>query len=273
MNSFRRLIYALGLLYFRLSPIDRGKWRLLQCLSRCLGPARYKRQGLTLWLDPASLPQREIIQNSENNPVLWALICERSWAGDYFVDIGANFGYFSLLAASRGAKTIAFEPSPRELQRFWLNLAASGVSNVSVFPIALSDHEHEPTLWVGDVGNTGSNALTSCAAEGTIRVTALPLAEVITAGIMRKVRLVKIDVEGHEMRVLKGLEAAIPFLGRADFVVEITPTYLKRSGDSADEIYNFFGQHGFQPRFGRKDTFQWDEVFSRQSFALPRSHS
>jgi hypothetical protein len=75
------------------------------------------------------------------------------------------------------------------------------------------------------------------------------------------VQLVKIDVEGYEFQVLKGLANCMSQMRNATFVVEITPSYLARAGAGETDIYEFFRKRGYRPRFGPKSDAQWDEIF------------
>jgi FkbM family methyltransferase len=264
MNALRRTLYWLALLYFDYSPLKRGKWRFLSTLSAFLGDAIYNRNGLALKLRPVALLDRKLIQREDPNPILSNIILDTEWRDSYFLDIGANIGYFSLLAASKGATVIAFEPSRRELTRLYSNIVYSNLFSISVFPVALSDSEATMMLDVSDAGNPGLNSLKSeSRADGTtVSVPVKKLSEVLSGRLFSQVRLVKIDVEGHELRVLRGMESVMGDLKKARFVIEITPTYLQAWGHTARDIYAFFEQHNFKPKFGPQACFQWDEMFS-----------
>ena len=266
MNKLRKVVYWLALVYFQYGPIQRGKWRLLQWLSSCLGSAEYTRDGFKLFLKPVSLLDRMLITRTDPNPILTEAIESVIWTSGYFLDIGANIGYFSLLAASKGAQVIAFEPSPRELAKLYRNLLASGMTSVVVFPIALSDSEGVLPLTLAEEGNPGLNSLQKVASGAhTIAVKVSPLSKILAPAVLRGVRLVKLDVEGHELNVLRGMHDIMYCFKTTKFVVEITPTYLENSGHKAVQIYDFFRIHGFVPMKGMLNEFHWDETF------VPRS--
>lgn len=261
MNTLRKAIFWIALKYFNNTWIKRGSWRLLAVISGVFGCARYHRRGINLWLQPVSLLDRLLIMKVDPNPALTKAVESCRWESGYFLDVGANFGYFSLLAASRGARVIAFEPSPRELQRFHRNIVVSGLCNVTVFPIGLSDQEEKGRLALADIGNPGSNTMVSNDDENALSVSVLRLSDVLGRGILSRVKLVKLDVEGHEFRALLGLREVMDCLKEAQFIVEITPSFLQARGHNAQQIYDFFRAKGFRPTIQPQECFQWDEVF------------
>ena len=122
---------------------------------------------------------------------------------DIFLDIGANIGLYSLIAATRrlAGEVIAFEPDARSLGALQANLLINGVADiVEVKAIALSDHD-------GMVRFTPDPGTSSCrsrvSADGTVSV---PCARLDTLLSLEGKRLFfKIDIEGHELSALDGM--------------------------------------------------------------------
>ncbi len=84
-------------------------------------------------------------------------------AGDNFIDVGANIGYYSLLASGKvgiSGAVYSFEPSTREYKRLIDNIKLNNCSNVTPYNIALSDHSGETELHVSE-GHTGLNKMRS----------------------------------------------------------------------------------------------------------------
>jgi hypothetical protein len=75
------------------------------------------------------------------------------------------------------------------------------------------------------------------------------------------IRIVKIDVEGYEMKVLEGMTSMIDHMCNAIFVVEVTPSWLAVNGSNTGELYGYFESRGWRATVGPNDAFQWDEVF------------
>lgn len=130
-----------------------------------------------------------------------------------FVDIGANAGGYSLAIRSRfgGAiRILAVEPDPEMRRRIAFNLATNRIRNVDVCPVALSDTQGEAVLEIGD--NRGENALVdrAPASQRTVTVPVDTLVSVLAARQVTAVDALKIDVEGHEPRVLGHFFAHAP---------------------------------------------------------------
>ena len=183
--------------------------------------------------------------------------------GKVFIDIGANIGLYSILAASGyGAEVYAFEPSERELRRLERNAALNGVA-IRTFAVALGDIDGECTLTLAAAGNHtvnrvgAPNANTPNGAACEMR----RLDTVLGPDVLRRTALVKIDVEGYEMNVLRGMEGALEHLRAAALVVEVTPEWLICNGGSAEELYAYLTTRGWRPLGYVRQEKQWDEVF------------
>lgn len=145
-----------------------------------------------------------------------------------FVDIGANFGTHSFLALSRGLSVYAFEPNYRCIEVMQKVVRLNGwQGRTTVFRTALSDRTGVSVLyfprgksWLGMVGNTKQEALKAKMASDELMpyirdtddmeemlVSVEKLDEV--TGSLPAQTIVKIDVEGHELAVLRGAANAL----------------------------------------------------------------
>lgn len=174
--------------------------------------------------------------------------------GDVFVDIGANHGYFTMLAAAivgpRG-RVEAFEPNPRVFAQLEAHARLNRFdATVRLHACALADRaEAGARLYVSQVeSNSGLSSLTPNPAlldagglseEGTVPVVVDTFdAWFATSGLSR-IDLIKIDVEGAESRVLAGMSAALGTGRIAALVIETTP------GGPADRL---LVEAGYRPR-------------------------
>ena len=118
-------------------------------------------------------------------------------------DIGANVGYFSLLAAvltGTEGKVYAFEPLPRNVRFLRQHVALNHLENrIEVFEAAVSDRQGEAHFDLG-----ASTAMGHLADSGEIRVQMVTLDRMLERGELRPPDYMKVDVEGAEFEVLSG---------------------------------------------------------------------
>jgi FkbM family methyltransferase len=133
---------------------------------------------------------------------------------DVVVDVGANQGFFTCYAAERGAEVYAFEPNPKTFQLLKKNIRANGFAD-RVHPqcVAVADFEGETELVCSSFMDGGADTIHAKRAEGIsrivdqkekLRVPVLRLGSLIPPE--RRIRLLKLDCEGSELDILKGLE-------------------------------------------------------------------
>ena len=117
-------------------------------------------------------------------------------------DIGANVGYFSLLAARLAGPeglVYAFEPLPRNTAYLKKHIAINALDNIELVEAAVSDHSGEAHFDLG-----ASSAMGHLTETGGIAVRMVSLDEMLAAGEMRPPDYMKVDVEGAEYEALKG---------------------------------------------------------------------
>lgn len=136
-------------------------------------------------------------------------------AGDWVIDIGANVGHYTIRLAQlvgEAGRVLAFEPVPETFELLAANLAFVGAHNVSLFNVAVSAHSAVMSLSIpqfpSGLANFYCAGLTTTSPwphdpQADFNVLTLALD---TLGIPRRVSLVKVDVEGHELRALQGME-------------------------------------------------------------------
>lgn len=126
--------------------------------------------------------------------------------GQTFLDIGAQVGYFSILASEMGAKVIAFEPSTANRELLLANIKINN-SKVEVIAKALSNANGQAKLFNGKT--SGENSLDENYHKGsgfemveTVRFDDLGIK--ITDGMV-----IKMDIEGHEQQALEGMQSIL----------------------------------------------------------------
>lgn len=165
--------------------------------------------------------------------------------GDTFIDIGANIGYFTLLASKLvgpNGHVVAIEASAATYQRLRENLDLNRVRNVRAIQCAVADRETELTLHTAPDINSGlASLIQPRGGQGTERVRGAPLGALLTSDEIQSARLIKIDVEGAEKMVIDGMAPILSQL-RADFLVEINPDMVSSRG--LVHMLQEFGWHG-----------------------------
>jgi FkbM family methyltransferase len=264
MNAIKKMFFSFYIFYYENIRIEKGKYFLGKTLYRIFGYAVYELEGIRMYLNPISLIDRKLITHEDHDPEVKNLIATEMPKGGIYVDIGANIGYFCLLAAKyKNVEVVAFEPSLRERQRMEDNVKLNRFTNIKILPYALSDKEQKLKLAIARDWNPGLNSfvvdLGSEAVE-MAEVDCFAFEAVFAKELLPQVRVVKMDVEGYEMTVLKGMTSFLPEMKHVKFILEINPTFLKKAGSSIDEVYAFFEQSGFTGLKG-KSSRTYDETF------------
>jgi FkbM family methyltransferase len=176
-------------------------------------------------------------------PVLTRYIIEKRSVEGIFVDVGANVGYFTLLASAIYSNVIAFEPSPSIHTELVGNVALNGLKNVRSIQAAIAQDRRVAEFYRATGPNLGLSSLvrTSGAAFEQL-VTCAPLQDFISESEWPRVKFVKIDVEGSERGVIMSLLASLDLL--AEDVEIVVETNGPDDSDS-QEIFRILTSHGF----------------------------
>ena len=175
-----------------------------------------------------------------------AAVCSLLHRGDYFIDIGANLGFLTLTASKKvgcEGKVFAFEPLGVMTDRLNQTLLNNKINNVTVHQHALGDVEAEATL---DLDNHSSKANLRHADKQGTKIKILRGDHVIGDLPEDTWVFAKLDVEGYELRVLNGFQSLIK-RPRTGLLVEVTDSWLKDMGGSADELFALMLDNRFRP--------------------------
>ncbi|MBT8038099.1 MAG: FkbM family methyltransferase [Verrucomicrobiae bacterium] len=164
-----------------------------------------------------------------------------------FIDVGANIGYFSLLAARcmPNGKVVAIEAFPCIYDRLKENVQMNGYDNIEVVNCAATDDSHPIAMYHADRSNEGATtSIKGIFDSAPTVVEGRPLSGILSELKIRTTRLVKIDTEGAEYSVLKGMFPILHLFPKdAEVVVEITPSALDEN--EMLEIFTKFKDAGF----------------------------
>jgi FkbM family methyltransferase len=175
-------------------------------------------------------------------------------AASFCVDIGANVGLYTCLAASRGKPVIAVEPVAENLKVLYRNLLANGFTDVEVLPIGLSSQ-----VGIKRMYGTGGCAsfVKDWAGAPTKLWRAVPVST-LDSLLPRRPNvsgtgpvLIKMDVEGFELEVLSGAEQTLAMKPRPTWLVEICLNegcVVGGRNQGFRETFEVFWRHGYQAR-------------------------
>jgi FkbM family methyltransferase len=202
-------------------------------------------------VETLDLIQRYIYTFGVWEPHLTHWLSRRLRAGDTFVDVGANVGYFSLLAAGLvgdEGHVVAVETSPAFHGMLLQQLRRNQYSSVRSINAAVSDRAEMLRFVLASPSNLGANSIVPYdgPAASTFEMEARPLPALLSEAEISNARVIKIDVEGAEGAVMRGLYSVLGQLRPdAEIAVEVTPTRMAQVGDSAAELIDTMHQHGF----------------------------
>jgi len=178
--------------------------------------------------------------------------------GDIVVDLGANIGYFTLLAArlvGKGGRVYAFEPEPRNYSYLLKNIQLNSYSNITAIQKAVSDRDGKARLYMCPY-DTGHHTINQ--QEGiedyrhgrTGRVSAVDVESVILDRFMEGredgIDVIKMDVEGAEALALSGMDRILKENKDIKMFVEFFPLFIKKMGSSPEEfISKLLEDYGF----------------------------
>jgi FkbM family methyltransferase len=261
LGASRHLVLSPVRSYFRYFPVQGGKrflWRNVACHVRWL---EYLTTATTLFgsklhVDPKDDVGRCIYYFGVWEPNLTAWITRSLSPGDTFVDVGANVGYFSALAAGivkDQGSVVSIESMPRTCDVLKANYELNGIHNGRIVPIAVWDTVGDIEMFGPSTGVIGTASAIKSRADqwelkSKVTVACAPLCSILTATELKSTRIVKIDVEGAEWRVVSGMNELMKN-GRDDLevVLEVNPDSLRLEGQSCQTLYALFRKFGFHP--------------------------
>jgi|YNPBryunderm2012_1023409.scaffolds.fasta_scaffold28115_2 FkbM family methyltransferase len=183
-----------------------------------------------LFLDPAARLDDELLLAAYLRP------------GDVVVDVGSNIGTHALAAAQQVGEqgvVVAIEPHPRIFTYLQENVRRNQLANITTLNLAIGDHDGEVAF--SDRWEDDENAVLP-QGQAPLRVPVRRL-DTLAPAVPRPIALLKIDVEGYELAVLRGACATLPRV--AAVLWEACEEHCARYGYAAGEVYSLLEEHGF----------------------------
>ncbi|HKV05092.1 MAG TPA: FkbM family methyltransferase [Candidatus Acidoferrales bacterium] len=214
------------------------------------GQACVRAQGHSLFLDPQDMGMARALllfggRWEETETRLFVSLLKK---GMTVVDIGANLGYYTLMAARLvGPKGIvhAFEPSPENFALLRRSVEANGYKNVVLVPQAVSNHSGTARLRIDRASSGGHSLSAFRGGAESIEVETVSLDDYF-ADRGEKVDVIKMDAEGAEMAILGGMRELLARNPELTLLTEFFPRAIRGFGGAPEEFLSQLVQCGFR---------------------------
>jgi FkbM family methyltransferase len=246
-----------------LRPIQfRGKERLTDALFPRTGQSSVSIFGSRFSLDLSDFIQRHMYAGSYER-IESQIVRRLLQPGMTFVDVGANVGYYTALAAeavgSQG-RVLAFEPSEYAFPRLKRMVEANRLTWVTPFQCGLAESPGQIVLYGGSEHDAFNNHTATMVPNDNPNRRLVPtdtLDCVAERLDIRRVDMMKIDVDGFEMHVLRGARRLLEESRIAVIMLECSEFWFERMHTSTAEIMEYLKARSFQgvSRMGRSDNY------------------
>lgn len=214
------------------------------------------------FIDPVSNLGLQLQKQGTYEPETTDVIVSLLSAGDTFVDLGCNEGYFSILAGKicgMQGKVFAIEPQERLWEIIKKNGELNGLSNIELIPYGIGAENGELLLKLYPSTNTGASSF-SDAYNFTIsapwlrsKLYGTQLVKVVTLDHLRyqfpaDIKLIKIDIEGFEYEALKGATMLLREKVFKNILIEIHPQALHGMAQNESGIDELLASYGYLKR-------------------------
>ncbi|MFI5201866.1 MAG: FkbM family methyltransferase [Candidatus Kapaibacterium sp.] len=190
----------------------------------------------------------QLIMYREYEPFESRLVREYFKPGMTVYNIGANLGYYTLLASEcvgGTGKVFAFEPEPGNLELLRRTISENRCSNVQICPMAVSQKAGIATLSISET-NSGDHRLTTIADREHVEVEIVSIDTFIAEGHAAPNAII-MDVQGAELDVLNGASILLASKDPLTLFTEFWPGGLnERHPNGAREMLDILERAGFQ---------------------------
>lgn len=232
-----------------------GRWGAMNRVPR--GGGRFDARlpaeagGYRYACDLRDMIAREVFFTGAYGPQETAILRAVLSPGARFVDVGANWGYFTLLAAHLVGETgrvMAMEPDPRLFALLAGNVAANGLGHVAAVQAAAAERDETLTLagHAEEDGNWGVSSLVASWAGPRVEVRGRPVDEVLDEQGMDGVELLKMDIEGAEADALRGMAAGLARGRYRRVLLELHPSLHPRGAALLADVAEAFEAAGYR---------------------------
>lgn len=231
----------------------RGKGFLIHLVAPRQGQVQMRWNGLLLELDLSDHIQRSIYFGIyEPMETHWVKKCVKP--GMVFVDVGANIGYFTLLASTLvgpEGRVVAFEPSPYACSKLRQTLEANDIHNVTLLQKGVAEKPGTVSLSIPPDSDGNHNPSVLGYPQGTpLEIEVVCLDQVCRELGVDRIDFLKLDVEGYEPNVLQGSAQLLQQRRIRRVLCEFNRPWLTANQTTPQALFDFLKEQGFLPVSG-----------------------
>lgn len=202
--------------------------------------------GAYFWLDHNTVIDRSIILTGEFEPHSSRAVRQLVKKGAVVLDVGANIGYYSVLFShlvGQSGQVICFEPTSYYREVLLDNLKVNEIRNCTVQAVGLSDQSQSTEIKRGR-HSASLHWVESVSPVATEQIELITLDDFLKDVALERLDLIKIDVDGHETKVLQGAWQTIERF-RPVIILEISHPHYLDCGVTAWDFYDLLTTRGF----------------------------
>ena len=243
-----------------IDPFTQDRRRLWESLPHPVLMRWFSDLQIMIWPDNESSRVLFLTGTFEPNELTW--VSHTLTKGMTMIDLGANMGVYSMLASKlvgESGSVVAVEPSARDFQRLAFHVTLNNLQNVRCLHLAASDDSGQAVLKVASDRSSGHNTFGDFCYPAVERareeiVQTRPLDALVAEQKLQRVDLLKVDVEGHESKVLMGATETLAHF-RPKILIEASEKALRNQGTSVEAVLTFlkrqrYGLHEFSDATG-----------------------
>lgn len=211
-------------------------------------------EGFRMELDITEKTQRNIFFLKVYEEWITHFIDQTIKEGDVFIDVGANVGYYTLLATSKGARVMSYEPERENFARLLHNLALNNFS-AQCLRMAVGNKSGTMTLQINPLNRGGNSMLPNDDYKtgarhysrkeiehmfGVENLAQEVEVNTLDSLVQERVKILKIDVEGFEAQVFEGMEEILSKGMAENIICELG------NKETREEVIRVVKQHGYR---------------------------
>jgi len=214
------------------------------------------------------LDQHDTLKLSTNGifePFETNLVKKAVRKGSVVLDIGANIGYYTLIFAKlvgEQGKVFAFEPEPFNFKLLKKNVEINNYQNVILQNSAVSNNNGKTKLYLSQE-QSGTHRIfpSHICSNNYVEVEMVRLDDYFKKNVLaEKISFIKIDVEGAELGVLKGMKSLLELNKKLEILIEFIPPYIKEFGANPIDVLSLLENYNFKIHLINYKTQKIEEV-------------